>query len=1218
MKKIIILFTILLTAFTSTFATNYYVSGAGNDAASGTSQGTAWKTISKLNASWGIINPGDSILFRRGDVFIGTIVVGKSGTSGNPIIIGSYGLGDKPVISGYKTLTGFTNPSTNVYQISLPEGNANFINLEFNGVMQRFARTPNAGITPYYYEASSGTTTTTNFTDNQLSASPSLVGAEVGFRKARWIWERGKITSHSGTNVTYGLTGLTVNGGAGVFYTFYSTGYGYFIQNTPSALDQTGEFYFNNSTKALQVYSSTNIAGHTVRASAYNNLLTLSNRSYITVENLHFEGANISPVYVTGGSNVQIKNLEIDKSGAIGIQVNNSGNLLIQGNDVDWSLSTGIQANCSGLTNINILDNIVNHSYPYEAMGDYGSDGSCLRGIVARGNSMLIQGNDVFNSGYSGITFQGSNVIVRKNIVDTFSTIQDDNAGIYTYVGNENAYGAPTSSYINRTIDSNIILNGIGAPYGARPSDPTLYASGVYTDGKSQNLVIKNNFIKNMPRGGITSNNPTGFNIKGNIFYNDSFAIRHSTYKKGLLGNYSADSNIFVQTRPGQIFFNYATDTLRYANMGVEINATVNMNRNFFYQLNPQPFKIESPINYSPFSLQAWRAFTGEENNSVNLKNFASYTITPGVITNKYNNGAFNTNISGVTTYSATGAWDNTNQISGGSYRATFSSTTPNSWSATFSNVGSLSGNYLFRFKTKGTATNGILRVFVANAATPTSAIVVKQIGSYGTDIKQHEFLINATSANAIASIELDRSGGTTYIDDIQFYAVTATNNNLTDSIRVEYAGRDTNFVNLGALKYKDPYGNIYNGGIDTLLPYESRVYIYESPADAPDNVPPIANAGATQQIQQPTNQVTLTGTDSDSDGIVVNRAWSKLSGGSTTIFNPNSNNTLVQLNNSGTYIFQYSVTDNAGATTTDTVSIVVLPPNISPIVDAGIDQTIQLPINSVGVVSVASDVDGTVNSYNWSKLSGPTATIVTPTNSSTTITNLTAGNYTFRVTVTDNQGATATDNVQIIVLPANIAPVANAGVDKVTILPADSVRLNGSGTDADGTVASYLWEKVSGDDEALIVSPNSASTLIGNLVVGNYVFKLTVTDNQGAINSDNVNVIVGTQVLPNEPPIVNAGNNRVINSSSVTLIGSATDLDGNIISYKWSKSEGNAATIVTPDSSTTVITNLKRGTRYVFGLTATDNSGVSVTDYIILYISNNKWSAGVLLRNNE
>lgn len=101
--------------------------------------------------------------------------------------------------------------------------------------------------------------------------------------------------------------------------------------------------------------------------------------------------------------------------------------------------------------------------------------------------------------------------------------------------------------------------------------------------------------------------------------------------------------------------------------------------------------------------------------------------------------------------------------------------------------------------------------------------------------------------------------------------------------------------------------------------------------------------------------------------------------------------------------------------------SLLVFAPgtNLSPNANAGSDQIITIPTASVSVsASASSDPDGTIASYAWTKISGPaTFNIVSPTSATTTINTLVAGTYVFQVEVTDNEGATDTDTITVIVL---------------------------------------------------------------------------------------------------------------------------------------------------------------------------------------------------------
>lgn len=77
----------------------FYVSSThGNDDNDGTSAKTAWKTLAK--ASGAHLSPGDTMLLRRGDTFVGTLRINGSGAQGAPITVSAYDTGPAPVLDG--------------------------------------------------------------------------------------------------------------------------------------------------------------------------------------------------------------------------------------------------------------------------------------------------------------------------------------------------------------------------------------------------------------------------------------------------------------------------------------------------------------------------------------------------------------------------------------------------------------------------------------------------------------------------------------------------------------------------------------------------------------------------------------------------------------------------------------------------------------------------------------------------------------------------------------------------------------------------------------------------------------------------------------------------------------------------------------------------------------------------------------------------------------
>lgn len=98
-------------------------------------------------------------------------------------------------------------------------------------------------------------------------------------------------------------------------------------------------------------------------------------------------------------------------------------------------------------------------------------------------------------------------------------------------------------------------------------------------------------------------------------------------------------------------------------------------------------------------------------------------------------------------------------------------------------------------------------------------------------------------------------------------------------------------------------------------------------------------------------------------------------------------------------------------------------PVNKPPTANAGIDKSITLPVNNTSLSGIGVDPDGTIATYSWTKVTGGAATIGSPTNSTTGITGLAQGEYLFRLTVKDNGGLTASDDVKVTVNPTTPTP---------------------------------------------------------------------------------------------------------------------------------------------------------------------------------------------------
>ena len=152
--------------------------------------------------------------------------------------------------------------------------------------------------------------------------------------------------------------------------------------------------------------------------------------------------------------------------------------------------------------------------------------------------------------------------------------------------------------------------------------------------------------------------------------------------------------------------------------------------------------------------------------------------------------------------------------------------------------------------------------------------------------------------------------------------------------------------------------------------------------------------------------------------------------------------------------------------------------------------------------------------------------------------------------------------------------PVAAAGSDQNITLPANSIFLRGSGTDADGTIEKYVWTKVAGPSPFYICSPGTDTTTVRNLVQGTYTFRLTVTDNDGVSANDDVQVTVNAAPVSGLKMIqvnlyggTNAYSNAAWNNWNV---GTAKATNKSITALKYS--DGTTSTVAALLSSTEAV----------------------------------------------
>ena len=465
----IILFLLCLSPF-ALFANNYYFAASGNDGGSGTIS-SPYASLAKASSL--VLNPGDSVLFKRGDVFLGKLYITRSGNSASSVIYSSYGTGSAPVITGFVQLTSWTSMGNNRYEAYCPTCSAVVNMVQFNGNDQPMGRWPDIGSSNGGYRTFS-TGTFLSITDASLPADTNWTGAQAVVRTSNFSLDRTTVTSEAAGKLNFSdsLSGIP------------APGYGYFIQGDIRTLTTAGEWYWKASVDSLIMnFTGTSPGANQVAISSKDTLISLG-ANYITIDGLDLEGANQYAVaFTTNFRNVIIRNSTINDIGINGIENMQRGGY----NSFSTSKYSNINNNAISVISPGQLDTtyISTDSFVNIAVipGMGRSKGATYSGIQLYGYLDSVILNYMYNIGGAGSAIYGGTANVwRYNYINTFGTVLSDVGGLYGSIHNNTR---------NSMID-NIILNGIGQHYGTtNPKD--IYASGIYLDNGAVNWYVARN-----------------------------------------------------------------------------------------------------------------------------------------------------------------------------------------------------------------------------------------------------------------------------------------------------------------------------------------------------------------------------------------------------------------------------------------------------------------------------------------------------------------------------------------------------------------------------------------------------------------------------------------------------------------------------------------------------------------------------------------------------
>ncbi|QJD78194.1 NPCBM/NEW2 domain-containing protein [Spirosoma rhododendri] len=541
------------SSFVSHAQTTYYVASSGRDTNDGKSAGSPFQSVSR--ASQLALQPGDQVLFRRGDTFAGTLTINQLGTDGKPIVVDAYGSGAKPILTGAVPVGNWTSVGNNVWQAGCATCGNSVAGVYSNGTALPLGRYPNLSAATKGYLTVQSHNGKTQLTSQQ-GLPASFAGGEAVIRPVHWILDRATITGQSGNTLQLSYTSN---------YT-PTDGWGFFIQNHPATLDQVGEWYYNPSTRTIQLFDNqSNPNGRTITATVSDGL-TLNGASYVTVRNMQITQTQTAGIRATNSNNLTFSGVEITNAGTDGIVLTGSGSgvlidncRVVDVNNNGVAVSSYANFTCRGTTiqRIGLVP------------GRGGSGDGQYVGLQTHGANTLIENNVVDNIGYNAITFTRGTTI-QRNLISSYCMAKGDGGGIYTWNGNG-------QSQSNMRILSNIVYAGNG-PWEGTSYKSNTSAHGIYLDDCTANAEVTGNTVFNCYGYGIYLHGTSNITLTNNTSFGNNetqLALMHNGGSCPMRNNI-VQNNALVSRTASQLVAKYesnANDLLSYGTFDKNVYA---------------------------------------------------------------------------------------------------------------------------------------------------------------------------------------------------------------------------------------------------------------------------------------------------------------------------------------------------------------------------------------------------------------------------------------------------------------------------------------------------------------------------------------------------------------------------------------------------------------------------------------------------------------------
>lgn len=634
----------LVGAAFPTLAAKYYVDASlGNDTWSGKSGDPVgsppadgpWRSLARIRSA--TLLPGDSVLLKCGSRWSETLSLSSSGTTANPIVVGTNpsGCANRPSIDGAVEIaqSAWQLHSGSIYKTKLAAGLSPGM-IFSDGARLEAAHHPNRGHdttrpTSLYARIAAnadstliagkvGSTYLPTGSDLGLPAGVSLSsGISVRFRTTNWWIEERKVTSVSSGRLYIDSPSR---------YPLLK-GYGYYLLGALWMLDSPGEWYFDASNSTLYVWMPDGGApGNRVTVGGLASGVDLSSRSNVAVDGLDIRRTDVG-VSMPNSTSVVIRNSSIQDTLHEGIAAGRAQSPILESNVISrsgWDAISHMDANEQPGSGARVSNNVIQDSGVI--VGATGVQGLPDRSdaSIRLGDRATVVGNRISNVSNYGI-HPGIGSTVANNVIDTACLNFDDCGGIYVAAANNNS-----------TIRENVVRNILGSSDGL-PDGMGLHIVGIYLDGKTTGVQVTGNTVAGVLLG-LHLHDASGNSISGNTFFGNR---QNQIWMQEDSNLARSDGDIYGNSIVGNRFFPLdAGVSVKLSTKYATLSDFATFDSNRYSGLQSMRMALEIPASGVPsfYTFAQWQAATA--NGVARNLDTAGHMLTPVGYTTYRNSGS--------------------------------------------------------------------------------------------------------------------------------------------------------------------------------------------------------------------------------------------------------------------------------------------------------------------------------------------------------------------------------------------------------------------------------------------------------------------------------------------------------------------------------------------------------------------------------------------------